>query len=279
MQKIPGLTTVMFSIFEPGKHLPAHRGPYNGVLRLHLGMIVPEAEPDQLAIRVKDQICHWEEGKVLIFDDAYEHEAWNHTDKTRVVLFVDFVKPTRFPRPLRQLALDEHGDLHALHPRRPRQPQGLGKEVLRRGRGAQKPELRLVRPSMPLPAEMRERGSKATPDCVTSWSKGASGIRSQTSSSISSSLASLTKARRPNLDVSTARMVRSDCSIAACTAFDLGMVVVTDVPFGIDAANGNNGVLEFEPPDKFGCFLMENTAVDLPDKAAGNGDGKIGAIA
>ncbi|WP_245515283.1 aspartyl/asparaginyl beta-hydroxylase domain-containing protein [Rhizobium deserti] len=97
MQKIPGLTTVMFSIFEPGKHLPAHRGPYNGVLRLHLGLIVPENSGDNLAIRIKDQVCHWQEGKVLIFDDAYEHEAWNHTDKTRVVLFVDFVKPLKFP--------------------------------------------------------------------------------------------------------------------------------------------------------------------------------------
>jgi aspartyl/asparaginyl beta-hydroxylase (cupin superfamily) len=97
VRKIPGLKTAMFSIFEPGKHLPAHRGPYNGVLRLHLGLIVPEAEKDQIAIRVDRQICHWEEGKVLIFDDAYEHEAWNHSDKTRVVLFVDFVKPTRFP--------------------------------------------------------------------------------------------------------------------------------------------------------------------------------------
>lgn len=96
MQKIPGLKTAMFSIFDPGKHLPAHRGPYNGVLRLHLGLIVPEPR-DQVAIRVGDQICHWEEGKVLIFDDAYEHEAWNKTDKVRVVLFVDFVKPLRFP--------------------------------------------------------------------------------------------------------------------------------------------------------------------------------------
>jgi len=86
----------MFSIFEPGKHLPAHRGPYNGVLRLHLALIVPEVS-DRLAIRVGRQICHWQEGKVLIFDDAYEHEAWNHTEKTRVVLFVDFVKPLRFP--------------------------------------------------------------------------------------------------------------------------------------------------------------------------------------
>jgi beta-hydroxylase len=96
VRHIPGLKTAMFSIFEPGKHLPAHRGPYNGVLRLHLGLIVPEPR-DKLAIRVDRQICHWQEGKVLIFDDAYEHEAWNHTDRTRVVLFVDFVKPLRFP--------------------------------------------------------------------------------------------------------------------------------------------------------------------------------------
>jgi aspartyl/asparaginyl beta-hydroxylase (cupin superfamily) len=96
IQKIPGLQTAMFSIFEPGKHLPAHRGPYNGVLRLHLGLIVPEPR-EKVAIRIDDQVRHWEEGKVLIFDDAYEHEAWNHSDKTRVVLFVDFVKPLRIP--------------------------------------------------------------------------------------------------------------------------------------------------------------------------------------
>jgi ornithine lipid ester-linked acyl 2-hydroxylase len=96
VQSIPGLKTAMFSIFEPGKHLPAHRGPYNGVLRFHLGLIVPEPA-DQVAIRVGDRVCHWEEGKALIFDDAYEHEAWNRTGKVRVVLFVDFVKPLRFP--------------------------------------------------------------------------------------------------------------------------------------------------------------------------------------
>jgi beta-hydroxylase len=96
VQKIPGLKTAMFSIFEPGKHLPAHRGPYNGVLRLHLGLIVPEPR-EKIAIRVGSQVCHWEEGRALIFDDAYEHEAWNHSPHTRVVLFVDFVKPLRFP--------------------------------------------------------------------------------------------------------------------------------------------------------------------------------------
>ena len=95
-QNIPGLITVMFSIMEPGKHLPPHRGPYNGVLRLHLGLIVPEPR-EQLGIRVDRNIYRWREGEAVIFDDAYEHEAWNDTADTRVVLFVDFRKPLRFP--------------------------------------------------------------------------------------------------------------------------------------------------------------------------------------
>ena len=96
VQKIPGLKTAMFSIFRPGKRLPPHRGPYNGVLRLHLGLLVPDHNGN-LGIRVGTEVHGWKEGRVLIFDDAYEHEAWNETDRPRVVLFVDFEKPLRFP--------------------------------------------------------------------------------------------------------------------------------------------------------------------------------------
>ncbi|MEJ2377722.1 MAG: aspartyl/asparaginyl beta-hydroxylase domain-containing protein [Pseudolabrys sp.] len=95
-RKIPGLVTAMFSILEPGKHLSPHRGPYNGVLRLHLGLIVPEPR-DALGIRVEYRLYRWREGAAVVFDDAYEHEAWNLTPHTRVVLFVDFVKPLRQP--------------------------------------------------------------------------------------------------------------------------------------------------------------------------------------
>lgn len=96
VQKIPGLKTAMFSVFRPGKRLPPHRGPYNGVLRLHLGLLVPEHDTN-LGIRIGSEVRGWKEGSVLIFDDAYEHEAWNETGKPRVVLFVDFEKPLRFP--------------------------------------------------------------------------------------------------------------------------------------------------------------------------------------
>lgn len=96
VQRIPGLRTAMFSILEPGTRLPPHRGPYNGVLRLHLGLLVPEPA-ERAAIRIGSEHRHWAEGRVLIFDDAYEHEAWNETAHARVVLFVDFEKPLRFP--------------------------------------------------------------------------------------------------------------------------------------------------------------------------------------
>lgn len=96
VRRIPGLKTAMFSILEPGKHIPAHRGPYNGVLRLHLGLIVPQPQ-ERVRMRVGSDIVHWEEGRALIFDDAYEHEVWNDSDELRVVLFVDFARPLGFP--------------------------------------------------------------------------------------------------------------------------------------------------------------------------------------
>lgn len=92
MSAIPGLRTAFFSILEPGKRLPPHRGPYNGVLRLHLGLIVPEPA-ERCWIRVENERRHWNEGEVLIFDDALEHEVHNDTDRPRVVLFVDFLRP------------------------------------------------------------------------------------------------------------------------------------------------------------------------------------------
>ena len=96
IEQIPGMKTAFFSILLPGKHIPEHRGPYKGVVRCLLGLKIPE--PKELCcIRVADEIRHWEEGKATIFDDSYPHEAWNKTDDIRVVLFLDIVRPMRFP--------------------------------------------------------------------------------------------------------------------------------------------------------------------------------------
>ena len=65
----------------------------NTVLRLHLGLIIPKTYTAiGCAIRVGEEIENWQEGKCLIFDDTIEHEAWNRSHDTRVVLLVDFNK-------------------------------------------------------------------------------------------------------------------------------------------------------------------------------------------
>src|SRR6266542_928023 len=59
--RIPGMKTAFFSILSPHKHIPAHRGAYNGVLRLHLALLVPEPR-EQVRIRIGKEIRYWTEG-------------------------------------------------------------------------------------------------------------------------------------------------------------------------------------------------------------------------
>ena len=89
---IPGLRAAMFSIFEPGKTVPEHRGPYGGVLRYHLGLKVP-VPGQQCGICVGGETRYWGNGQSLVFDDTHPHHAWNHSAESRVVLFVDFDRP------------------------------------------------------------------------------------------------------------------------------------------------------------------------------------------
>jgi beta-hydroxylase len=91
---LPNLENAWFSILSPGYHIPAHRGPTNGIIRVHLGLVVPR-DRRNCRIRVDKQILHWEEGKCIVFDDYYEHEVWNDTDEYRVVLFFDVDRPMR----------------------------------------------------------------------------------------------------------------------------------------------------------------------------------------
>ena len=96
VRKIPGLKMAMFSILAPRSRIPSHRGPYKGLLRFHLGLIIPSPS-SSCGIRVGNEMRCWQEGRSLIFDDSHDHEAWNHSDSHRVILFVDFVRPLPFP--------------------------------------------------------------------------------------------------------------------------------------------------------------------------------------
>ena len=90
MTRIGGQTpSVLFSRLTPGAHIPTHRGMLNCRLICHLPLIVP---PD-CWLRVGSETRSWEEGKLLIFDDSFDHEAKNGSGETRIVLLFDIWRP------------------------------------------------------------------------------------------------------------------------------------------------------------------------------------------
>ena len=95
LEQIPGLQTAWFSILAPGYHVPPHRGITNGIVRCHLGLIVPD-DRQNCWMRIDHERRTWAPGDLLVFDDTYDHEVKNETPQERVVLLIDFERPMRF---------------------------------------------------------------------------------------------------------------------------------------------------------------------------------------
>ncbi|MGK3739288.1 MAG: hypothetical protein ACI90V_006135 [Bacillariaceae sp.] len=100
---------IIFSKLAPHTHIDAHCGPTNLRLTAHLGLTVPDKDNNgggECKIRIKNNWYYWETGKILLFDDSYEHEIRNDTDKVRIVLLMRFWHPL-LSREKRQLELNE----------------------------------------------------------------------------------------------------------------------------------------------------------------------------
>jgi aspartate beta-hydroxylase len=86
----PGRTPAsMFSLLKPKTRIPPHNGVTNSRLVTHLALIVPEG----CGFRVGNETRQWVPGKAWVFDDTIEHEAWNDSEKLRVVLIFDIWHP------------------------------------------------------------------------------------------------------------------------------------------------------------------------------------------
>eukprot|EP00002_Diphylleia_rotans_P007944 TRINITY_DN17599_c0_g1_i1.p1 TRINITY_DN17599_c0_g1~~TRINITY_DN17599_c0_g1_i1.p1 ORF type:complete len:316 (+),score=58.71 TRINITY_DN17599_c0_g1_i1:58-1005(+) len=151
-----GVMTAAFSVLNPEAHIVPHSGYFgysNRVLRIHLGLDIPDTIPDNLArdviisdasqlipplgnlttideqgtqrstdlaaphvmkdellyrqkgfplplgIKVADEVCTWENGKCLVFDDLHIHTAWNYTKQPRAVLLIDIPRPEKYQMP------------------------------------------------------------------------------------------------------------------------------------------------------------------------------------
>ncbi|MFL6602036.1 MAG: aspartyl/asparaginyl beta-hydroxylase domain-containing protein [Steroidobacteraceae bacterium] len=87
---VPGYAPgAYFSVLKPHTRLPAHTGTTNTRSIVHLPLIIPE----RCEFRVGSQVRPWRRGKAWVFDDTIEHEAWNDSDQTRVILIFDIWNP------------------------------------------------------------------------------------------------------------------------------------------------------------------------------------------
>jgi hypothetical protein len=89
---IPNLVSASVSIMEPHSEIKPHFGDTDAIYRCHFGITIPAPLPE-CGIRVGYEDRSWQEGKLLAFNDSNYHKTWNHTDKRRIVLLIDVIKP------------------------------------------------------------------------------------------------------------------------------------------------------------------------------------------
>jgi aspartate beta-hydroxylase len=88
---MPSVLSASISYMAPGKHIPAHRGPFRGVVRFYLGLSVPRRADGRPAAVLKVDGLEYRvgDGEWLLWDDTYPHEVLNDSDKVRSVLLLD----------------------------------------------------------------------------------------------------------------------------------------------------------------------------------------------
>mmetsp|Transcript_41994 Transcript_41994/g.101204 ORF Transcript_41994/g.101204 Transcript_41994/m.101204 type:complete len:427 (-) Transcript_41994:118-1398(-) len=84
---------IIFSRLAPGSHIQSHCGPTNIRWTAQLGLIVPESAAENFKLRVSEEWHTWQEGKILPFDDSFEHEVRNDSQQERVVLLIRLWHP------------------------------------------------------------------------------------------------------------------------------------------------------------------------------------------
>jgi beta-hydroxylase len=95
VQSIPDVNAAMFALLPPGSKLGAHRDPFAGSLRYHLGLVTPNA--DSCRIVVDGEPRAWRDGEPVMFDETFIHTAENRSDVPRIILFCDVERPLRNP--------------------------------------------------------------------------------------------------------------------------------------------------------------------------------------
>lgn len=100
IDKIPNCVLASISVLPPNTEIKPHYGDTNGIVRAHLGLIVPAPYPT-IAIKVGDEEQGWVEGDFMCFINVHKHQVWNRSNARRYVLMIDFV-----PKPLKNRQME-----------------------------------------------------------------------------------------------------------------------------------------------------------------------------
>ncbi|MGK0376186.1 MAG: beta-hydroxylase [Arenicella sp.] len=93
LKQVPSVKAAIFASLPPGGILSPHRDPFAGSLRYHLGLITPNH--DDCYILVDGEKHVWHDGKDVLFDETFIHEAHNNTEANRIILFCDVNRPMK----------------------------------------------------------------------------------------------------------------------------------------------------------------------------------------
>ena len=102
---------ICFSVLTPGSTILPHYGVTNTRSVMHLPLQVP---PDCALNVIGLGEHHWREGELMMFDDTYQHEAWNRSSGTRIILLMDCWNPhlTEVERLAVKQLIETIGGLH-----------------------------------------------------------------------------------------------------------------------------------------------------------------------
>ena len=91
LAETPDVVSCVVSFLAPRKHIPAHRGPFRGILRFHLMLSMPVADDGLPAceLNIDGVPYRLADGDTLLWDDTYPHEVWNRSDEVRIALLLD----------------------------------------------------------------------------------------------------------------------------------------------------------------------------------------------
>ncbi|QKC95936.1 aspartyl/asparaginyl beta-hydroxylase domain-containing protein [Mesorhizobium sp. NZP2298] len=95
LAECPEVKSAAVSFLAPRKHIPSHRGPFRGIMRFHLGLVIPRQADGRPAtvMMIDHQEKRITDGEGMLWDDTYLHEVMNNADEARIALLLDVWRP------------------------------------------------------------------------------------------------------------------------------------------------------------------------------------------